>query len=927
MTVVNGTAIAATTPAGSAGAVTVTVTNSNGMSGSLASAFTYGAAPTVSSVSPNSASTAGGTAVTITGTNFAAGVAVTFGSTAANNVAVVNSTTITATTPAGSAGAVTITVTVSGQSGSLANGFTYAGTVAISFTQVAAATPQSPTAALPVSYPAAQTAGDLNVVVVGWNDTTSTVQSVKDSAGNTYLLAVGPTAGTGLQQSIYYAPNIVGGSNTVTVTFNQAAAYPDARILEYRGVTALDVTAGASGNSTAANSGPATTTSAKELIFGANTVATETGKAGTGFTARIITAEDGNLAEDKTVTAAGSNSAAATLSGSGPWVMQMATFAAVSGPVPTVTGVAPASGSTAGGTAITITGTNFVAGATVKFGGTAAINVAVVNATTITATTPAGTAAAVSVTVAANGQSGSLAGAFTYLAPTAVSSVSPNNGSLAGGTAVTITGTNFAAGATVTFGSTAAANAAVVNATTITATTPASSAGAVTVTVTNNNGMSGSLAGAFTYLAPPTVSSVSPNNGSLAGGTVVTITGTSFAAGATVTFGSTAAANVVVVNATTLTATTPAGSAGAVTVTVTVSGQSGNLAGGFTYVVTPTVSGVSPNSGPPAGGTAVTITGTNFAAGATVTFGSAAATNVAVVNATTLTATTPLGNTGAVTVTVTVSGLSGGLPGAFTYIGTPTVSGVSPNSGSTAGGTAVTITGTNFAGGATVTFGSIAAATMTVVNGTTIAATTPAGNAGAVTVTVTNTNGMSGSLASAFTYSAAPTVSSVSPNNGSAPGGTAVTITGTNFAAGAAVTFGSRAATNVAVVNGTTLTATTPAGSAGAVTVTVTVSGLSGSLAGAFTYIGTPTLSSVSPNSGSTAGGTAVTITGTNFAAGATVTFGSTAATNVTVVNSTTIKATTPAGSFGPVTVKVTVNGQSASLKNAFTYSSSHGSK
>ena len=101
----------------------------------------------------------------------------------------------------------------------------------------------------------------------------------------------------------------------------------------------------------------------------------------------------------------------------------------------------------------------------------------------------------------------------------------------------------------------------------------------------------------------------------------MTITGTNFAAGATVTFGSTAATNVVVVNSTTITATTPAGSAGAVTVTVTNSGgQSGSLASGFTYIPTPTVSGVSPNSGSTSGGTAVTITGTNFATGATVTF-------------------------------------------------------------------------------------------------------------------------------------------------------------------------------------------------------------------------------------------------------------------------------------------------------------------
>ena len=103
----------------------------------------------------------------------------------------------------------------------------------------------------------------------------------------------------------------------------------------------------------------------------------------------------------------------------------------------------------------------------------------------------------------------------------------------------------------------------------------------------------------------------------------------------------------------------------------------------------------------------------------------------------------------------------------------------------------------------------------------------------------------------------APTVSSVSPNSGTTAGGTAVTITGTNFATGATVTFGTAAATNVAVVNSTTVTATTPAGSAGAVTVTVTVSGQSGSLASGFTYALAPTVTSVSPNSGSTLGGTA----------------------------------------------------------------------
>jgi hypothetical protein len=83
-------------------------------------------APTVTSVSPNNGATTGGTAVTITGTNFGAPVTVTFGGVAATSVVVVNTTTITAVTPAGAAGPVAVAVTNCGGTGTLANGFTFA---------------------------------------------------------------------------------------------------------------------------------------------------------------------------------------------------------------------------------------------------------------------------------------------------------------------------------------------------------------------------------------------------------------------------------------------------------------------------------------------------------------------------------------------------------------------------------------------------------------------------------------------------------------------------------------------------------------------------------------------------------------------------------------------------------------------------------
>src|SRR5439155_8859163 len=108
---------------------------------------------------------------------------------------------------------------------------------------------------------------------------------------------------------------------------------------------------------------------------------------------------DNDIAEDMIVTAAGSYSATAALGSSGNWVMQMATFKAAAGPAPAVSGVAPASGPTAGGTAVTITGTNFAAGAAVTVGGSAATGVSVVNRTTIPATTPAHAARPVGVAV------------------------------------------------------------------------------------------------------------------------------------------------------------------------------------------------------------------------------------------------------------------------------------------------------------------------------------------------------------------------------------------------------------------------------------------------------------------------------------------------------------------------------------------------
>jgi hypothetical protein len=203
------------------------------------------------------------------------------------------------------------------------------------FVQDNYAVPQSPQSSVTVPYTGTQRTGDLNVVIVGWNDTTAQISSVTDTTGNVYQLVIGPTQVSGsLSQSIFYAKSIGQASanaNAVTVTFSAAATYPDIRVLEYSGVDPLnpvDVFAGATGNSTTSSSGATTTTNAMDLIVAANTVRTATISSGGGFAARVITGPDGDIAEDELVTTTGSYSASANLNYPGNWVMQMVAFRA-----------------------------------------------------------------------------------------------------------------------------------------------------------------------------------------------------------------------------------------------------------------------------------------------------------------------------------------------------------------------------------------------------------------------------------------------------------------------------------------------------------------------------------------------------------------------------------------------------------------------
>jgi DNA-binding beta-propeller fold protein YncE len=355
--------------------------------------------------------------------------------------------------------------------------------------------------------------------------------------------------------------------------------------------------------------------------------------------------------------------------------------------------------------------------------------------------------------------------------------------------------------------------------------------------------------------AQPAVTALSPSAGPIGGGNTVTITGVHLTGATGVSFGSNAASSFTVVSDTQVTATAPAGS-GTVDVRVTTPNGTSVAAPAdkYTYTSGATVGALNPSSGPTAGGTVVTITGTNLSNASAVSFGGTPATSFSVLGPTQISAVAPPGTAGTVDVTVTTSGGTSptGSSDQYTYVAAPTVSAVSPNTGPTAGGTSVTITGTSFTGATAVSFGTTSARSFTVTSGTSITATSPAGS-GTVDVTVTTGGGTSATgAADGFTYIAMPAVTGLAPASGPAAGGTIVTITGANLSGATAVKFGGSAAVWFNVMSATSITAKAPAGSGTVdVRVTTTFGTSTTSAADQFTYVAPVSRTFVSASTGS----------------------------------------------------------------------------
>jgi hypothetical protein len=408
-----------------------------------------------------------------------------------------------------------------------------------------------------------------------------------------------------------------------------------------------------------------------------------------------------------------------------------------------------------------------------------------------------------------------------------VNLVVPNHGSVNGGTKVAIVGTNFTGATGVAFGNSESTSFSVDSDTSITALAPAGT-GTVDIEVTTPNGTSQtSSADQFTYVAhQPVVSAISPSQGSVTGGTHVSIVGSNFQGLTAVDFGTQASTSFNERGGNLIVATAPPGT-GTVDVTVTTSSGTSqtSIADEFTYVShPPTVRLVTPNRGTEGGGTSVTILGGNFSHVSGVSFGGTAAESFNVNFGRQITAVSPPG-AGSVDITVTTNqGTSAITPNdQFTYgFPPPSVSFILPTKGGALGGTGVTIVGSGFAGATAVNFGTTPALRFRVNSDESITASSPPGT-GTVDVTVTTPQGTSStSSADQFTYVLhPPVVRLVLPSSGSPGGGTVVTIVGANFKGVTSVQFGSTPATSFQFDSQQALTATSPAGT-GTVDVTVT---------------------------------------------------------------------------------------------------------
>jgi Calx-beta domain/PKD domain/IPT/TIG domain len=423
-----------------------------------------------------------------------------------------------------------------------------------------------------------------------------------------------------------------------------------------------------------------------------------------------------------------------------------------------------------------------------------------------------------------------------------VTQVAPANGPAGGGTAVAITGGNFTAPCSVTFGGSAASGINVASATSITAVTPAHTSGAVDVAVTCGSNPAYTFTNGFTYLsASAALTGITPAFGSTAGGTLVRLSGTNLRSGCGVFFDTAPAHNVTYESPSSLTAIVPRHGEAAVDVSLRCGGEPMTLRSAFTYTnvddPTPSIASVDPLFAAP--GQAVTLNGSRFRAGDAISFG---------IYPAAVLSTTPDKHVvrvpdmpvGKASINLTDPNLRLTTTGPIFNVlepVSPQITAISPASG--AAGSEIVIEGRGFRAPYSFGLSDHEATLVSLAFDRAVIRVPHDLSASSYPVAVLNAMHQIASVGPQFAVMAnGPSIDSVTPGCATSEGLVAVTIHGGGFVAGATVTFDGNNATGITVADEHTIRATAPACAVGAVKVTVkNPDGTTASLSDGFRYV------------------------------------------------------------------------------------------
>jgi hypothetical protein len=421
----------------------------------------------------------------------------------------------------------------------------------------------------------------------------------------------------------------------------------------------------------------------------------------------------------------------------------------------------------------------------------------------------------------------------------------------------------------------------------------------------------------------PTLNGVSPAAGPETGGTRVTLRGSNFAEPAAVFFGDLPATSVVVLDEVSIAATTPPHGVGSVLVKVVTEGGEAELPDGFFFHREVRLDAVEPARIPDEGGVEIAILGKGFDENTIVFMDRQPVRGLTLVSDERMTGYAPPLEPGRPDVRVMNRDAEARRGDVVVVFGTPDILGVLPGYGPISGRVAQEIAGDGLSDAEQVTIGGVAVESLTIQSDGLLSAESPPLSEGVYDVTVSNSDA-SGTLAGGYiAYNPLMpgiAVLGVLPRRIPEGSGATITVVGRGFGPSPQLAVdGVRLP--VLETSANAVTAMMPQALAlGPHDVTIINGAQQSTFAGGLEVYAPMQVTAISPTTGPAAGGTAVTITGRGFSAGAEVRIAGVPLSGLVVEDDTTITGVTVAGTHGTHDVVVKSAGEVAILENAFTF-------